>query len=99
MDMARGVEDGPPGPLTPRQAEVLAYLYETTRDTGIQPSCAEVAARFGLANRTGVECHLAALERKGWLLRPGHGRGRAFVLLRKPDGATFRGFSDKQDNE
>jgi repressor LexA len=88
-----------PGPLTPRQAEVLAYLYETTRDRGVQPSCAEVAARFGLANRTGVECHLAALERKGWLLRPGRGRGRAFVLLRAPSGAAFTGFLDKPTEE
>jgi repressor LexA len=56
-------------PLTARQAAVLRTLIDWTLVDGFQPSLAELAAVLGVSSAAGVACHLAAIERKGWIER------------------------------
>jgi hypothetical protein len=78
--------------LTGRQAEVYRYLYETARDTGLQPTYREIGARFAIRSPNGVKHILYAIALKGYMtIRPGrHG----FSFLRRPDGSPFLGFRD-----
>ena len=69
-----------PEPLTERQAEVFRWIYETTRDTGIQPGIRDVGARFGIASPHGVAGHLEAMVRKGWIELAGR-KSRAVRFL------------------
>lgn len=52
------------GPLTERQAEVLAFLRERIA-IGETPTLAAIAEEFGWHGRTSAVCHLEALARKG----------------------------------
>jgi SOS-response transcriptional repressor LexA len=82
--------------LSPRQAEVYLFLFESTRTTGVQPSIREVCQRFGTTSVNGPLGHLAALARKGWI-RPCEGEARSIRFLRRPDGAEFTGFVLPED--
>jgi repressor LexA len=65
--------------LTDRQEEVLAYLKEEQRRTGIMPSTRELQQHFGFASQTAAVSHLRALEKKGAIVRlPGKARAVAF---------------------
>ena len=68
--------------LTDRQHEVLDHIREHIRRWGMPPSRSELARSLGLAFGSAVNCHLQALERKGWIqLNPGMDRG--IQLLRE----------------
>ena len=60
-------------PLTDRQAEVLAFVESNIGYYG--PTVREIAAAFGFKSPNGVTCHLAALERKGYVKRHNTARG------------------------
>lgn len=55
--------------VTPRQREVLEFIAAFTQRNGYPPSVRDIAAGLGIESPNGVECHLAALERKGLLAR------------------------------
>lgn len=60
--------------LTERQAEVLEFIKANSGMFG--PAVREIARGLGIKNPNGVICHLAALERKGFITRrPGVARG------------------------
>jgi len=66
-------------PLTARQEEILTYLKETQRMTGVTPSTREIQHYFGFASQTAAMSHLRALERKGAIQRlPGKARAVIF---------------------
>jgi len=65
--------------LTRRQQEVLDYLKEAQRKTGITPSTRDIQAHFGFASQTAAMSHLRALERKGAIIRE-HRRARAIAF-------------------
>ena len=68
-----------PEPLTSRQEEILIYLKETQRVTGVMPSTRELQHYFGFASQTAAMSHLRALERKGAIQRlPGKARAVIF---------------------
>jgi hypothetical protein len=79
--------------LTPRQAEVFYYLFESTRRTGIQPSARDLCKVFGFKSVRSSDLYVKVLARKGWIAHP---RGatvvRALRFLRTPGGTPFRGF-------
>ncbi len=54
-------------PLTDRQRELLDWIRENSRLAA--PTVREIAAAHGIASPNGVQCHLNALERKGYLRR------------------------------
>ncbi|MBK1827708.1 transcriptional repressor LexA [Haloferula rosea] len=55
--------------LTDRQAEILSYLKEAQRVTGVMPSTREIQHYFGFASQTAAMSHLRALEKKGAIQR------------------------------
>lgn len=64
--MARG--------LTRRQADILRFIVECIRDYGMPPTIAEIGRRFRIASTNGVNDHLLALERKGYIERSSKAR-------------------------
>jgi len=79
--------------LTHRQQMVLDFIRESIADRGYPPTLREIGARMGIRSTNGVNDHLRALERKGYLkredmksraLRPTHAAGG--VQLPLPTG-------------
>jgi repressor LexA len=65
--------------LTERQQEILDYLKNQQRRTGVMPSTREIQHYFRFASQTAAMSHLRALERKGAITRlPGKARAVAF---------------------
>lgn len=60
---------GPRRPLTERQAEVFRFICQMLREQGRSPSLREIGERTGIRSTNGVNDHLRALERKGWIER------------------------------
>jgi repressor LexA len=55
--------------LTQRQQMVLDFIRESIHDRGYPPTLREIGARMGIRSTNGVNDHLRALERKGYLTR------------------------------
>ena len=55
--------------LTDRQAQVLSYIRQSIHDRGYPPTLREIGAHMGIRSTNGVNDHLRALERKGYLTR------------------------------
>jgi repressor LexA len=55
--------------LTERQEEVLRYIAERLQETGYPPTIREIGNGLGIRSTNGVNDHLKALERKGYLDR------------------------------
>src|SRR3954463_6442545 len=69
--------------LTPRQAEILAFIKRCLEDNGYPPTRAEIAQELGFKSPNAAEEHLKALARKGAIeMIPGTSRG-----IRLPDPA------------
>ncbi|MDG4868214.1 transcriptional repressor LexA [Guyparkeria sp. 1SP6A2] len=76
-------ESNTPRPLTPRQAEILAFIRDTIYETGMPPTRAEINAALGFRSPNAAESHLKALAKKGAIeLMGGRSRG-----IRLPDDA------------
>lgn len=62
--------------LTPRQAEILAFIQRCLDDNGFPPTRAEIAQELGFKSPNAAEEHLKALARKGAIeMTPGASRG------------------------
>lgn len=62
--------------LTPRQAEILAFIKQCLEDNGYPPTRAEIALKLGFKSPNAAEEHLKALARKGAIeMTPGASRG------------------------
>lgn len=62
--------------LTPRQAEILAFIKQCLEDHGYPPTRAEIAQKLGFKSPNAAEEHLKALARKGAIeMTPGASRG------------------------
>jgi repressor LexA len=55
--------------LTQRQQMVLDFIRQSIADRGYPPTLREIGARMGIRSTNGVNDHLRALERKGYLTR------------------------------
>lgn len=56
-------------PLTPRQAEILAFLARFQTEQGYSASLRDIMRAFGFRSTNAAIDHLSALERKGWIAR------------------------------
>lgn len=56
-------------PLTARQQSILDFIKGSIRDRGYPPSLREIGAHMQIKSTNGVNDHLTALERKGYLRR------------------------------
>jgi len=55
--------------LTDRQKEVLDFIQESIAARGYPPTLREIGERMGIRSTNGVNDHLKALEKKGYLAR------------------------------
>jgi len=60
--------------LTKRQADILHYIVSSIRDDGMPPTIAEIGVRFSISSTNGVNDHLLALEKKGYIERSSKAR-------------------------
>src|SRR5215510_15369229 len=67
-------------PLTAAQERLLRFIEITLQRRGYPPSLAEMAQAMGTAFRSGVQVHLRALARKGYIRR-GVGQSRALEVV------------------
>jgi repressor LexA len=56
-------------PRTQRQKEILDYITNFLERHGYEPSYAQIARHFGVKSRATIAKHIAALERRGLLVR------------------------------
>ena len=77
-------DDDPASDLTDRQREVLDFISGSISRCGYPPTLREIGSHFGIRSTNGVNDHLRALEKKGYLqredlksraLRPLYGNG------------------------
>lgn len=69
--------------LTKRQRAVLEYIKKCIVDRGIVPTIREICEALEIRSPNGVVCHLAALQRKGFIERKTNS-SRAIVLKDTP---------------
>jgi len=62
-------EEEPAGGLTDRQRQVLDFISDSIRKRGYPPTLREIGSHFGIRSTNGVNDHLRALEKKGFLHR------------------------------
>src|SRR5262249_26113771 len=55
--------------LTDRQKQVLSFISESIRHRGYPPTLREIGEKMGIRSTNGVNDHLKALEKKGYLAR------------------------------
>lgn len=55
--------------LTKRQEQTLDFIRKSIRDRGYPPTLREIGEHMGIRSTNGVNDHLRALERKGYLRR------------------------------
>lgn len=55
--------------LTKRQRAILDYIIDCVRERGMPPTIAEIGEEFGITSTNGVNDHLVALEKKGFIER------------------------------
>jgi repressor LexA len=71
--------------LTKRQAQTLDFIRQSIEERGYPPTLREIGASMGIRSTNGVNDHLRALERKGYLSREDM-KSRALRLVsREPE--------------
>ena len=55
--------------LTERQRQILEFITESITVRGYSPTLREIGQQMGIKSTNGVNDHLKALERKGFLER------------------------------
>ena len=72
--------------LTPRQAEILAYVTAYTDERGYAPTLQEIGARFGLSSVATVHKHVRHLVDKGYLRRERRNASRDIEVVGSESG-------------
>src|SRR6201991_3476387 len=70
--------------LTRKQYELLMFIHERMKETGIPPSFDEMKDALDLASKSGIHRLITALEERGFIRRLPN-RARALEVLRLPD--------------
>ncbi len=81
--------------LTRKQHELLLFIHERLRETGVAPSFDEMKDALDLKSKSGIHRLITALEERGFIRRLPH-RARALEILKLPEsaaGVSPRGFS------
>jgi repressor LexA len=73
--------------LTAKQKELLLYIHERIKESGVSPSFDEMKEALDLASKSGIHRLITALEERGFLRRLPH-RARALEVLKLPDSVT-----------
>ncbi|HVU02271.1 MAG TPA: transcriptional repressor LexA [Polyangiaceae bacterium] len=70
--------------LTKRQEQTLDYIRQSIEQRGYPPTLREIGEYMGIRSTNGVNDHLRALERKGYLRREDM-KSRALRVVEQPD--------------
>jgi repressor LexA len=73
--------------LTRKQHELLMFIHERIKETGVSPSFDEMKEALDLASKSGIHRLITALEERGFLRRLAH-RARALEVVKMPQQAT-----------
>jgi repressor LexA len=73
--------------LTRKQHELLRFIHERLRETGIPPSFDEMKDALDLKSKSGIHRLITALEERGFIRRLPN-RARALEVLRLPESAS-----------
>lgn len=68
--------------LTDRQKEILSFILRTSEERGFPPTIREIGEEMEIRSTNGVNDHLKALERKGYLTR-GDQMSRSLVATKR----------------
>jgi repressor LexA len=84
--------------LTKRQAQTLEYIRQSIEERGYPPTLREIGEYMGIRSTNGVNDHLRALERKGYLRREDM-KSRALRLVGdNPEALVEEGAETEQPN-
>jgi repressor LexA len=84
--------------LTRKQAELLRFIHERLKETGVPPSFDEMKDALDLRSKSGIHRLIMALEERGFIRRLPN-RARALEVIKLPEsvahgvGAPRRGFT------
>ena len=70
--------------LTKKQYELLLFINERLKETGVSPSFDEMKEALNLKSKSGIHRLITALEERGFLKRLAH-RARALEVVKLPD--------------
>ncbi|GMV13963.1 MAG: transcriptional repressor LexA [Myxococcales bacterium] len=80
--------------LTKRQEQTLAFIRHSINERGYPPTLREIGEHMGIKSTNGVNDHLRALERKGYLRREDM-KSRALKLVEDPKLKSVPSASDE----
>ncbi len=73
--------------LTKKQSDLLRFIHERLKETGVPPSFDEMKDALDLRSKSGIHRLVLALEERGFIRRLPN-RARALEVLRLPESAT-----------
>ena len=73
--------------LTSKQKELLMFIHERLKETGVPPSFDEMKETLDLKSKSGIHRLISALEERGFIRRLPN-RARALEVLKLPDGVA-----------
>ena len=73
--------------LTRKQNELLRFIHERLKETGVPPSFDEMKDALDLRSKSGIHRLIMALEERGFIRRLPN-RARALEVIRLPESAT-----------
>ena len=73
--------------LTKKQNELLIYIHQNLRETGVAPSYEEMKEALDLRSKSGIHRLINALEERGFIRRLAH-RARAIEIIKLPTSST-----------
>ncbi len=75
--------------LTPKQKELLMFIHERVKESGVPPSFDEMKEALDLKSKSGIHRLITALEERGFIRRLPH-RARALEILKLPESVSPR---------
>jgi len=73
--------------LTRKQHELLMFIHERLKESGVPPSFDEMKEALDLRSKSGIHRLITALEERGFIRRLPH-RARALEIVKLPDSMT-----------
>ena len=74
--------------LTRKQQELLLFIHERMKESGVPPSFDEMKDALDLASKSGIHRLITSLEERGFLKRLAH-KARALQVLKLPDAVAI----------
>src|SRR3990172_6267071 len=73
--------------LTSKQKELLMFIHERLKETGVPPSFDEMKEALDLKSKSGIHRLITALEERGFIRRLPN-RARALEVIKLPDNSV-----------